>query len=160
MQRVGFLVILSLMFFFAACERHNVSNVTVDSNFSIDTQIENVDDLIDRYKNYWAYFSAKEFEKSFKYELPYLNYIKPLSWYKEFHSANVKKFSVKLLDMQIEEGDSHIVYIRTRFHTKSDETVASDKWVLVDGEWYHFYSQTVLPQVPKPRLHQILNQAQ
>lgn len=150
------LLVFTMSLFFSSCDNKKSEFVIIDNNVTIQKGIQEVDQFLDRYVHYWDFFVKKELSKSYPYELPYLNYLRSLEWYEEFHASNKSKYVVELLSVSIEEGDPNILLARTRFHMKSNITESTDRWVFVDGVWYHYYSQSILPPRPKPLLNQVL----
>lgn len=136
---------------FFGCES-KYTNVSLDQNISIDENVTLVSNLEERYLQYWEAFSKGEYEKSYAYELPYLNYLKSLQWYKEFHRTRRTDYKVKLLSIDIADNDSNIAYLKSEFISPRNTITLLDKWIKVENSWYHYYKQTILPEPPKPIL--------
>lgn len=129
--------------FVLGCSQNYNKYVNVDSNITIDS------DLKKRYLEYWLYKSEHNFEEAYKYELPYLNFVKNLEWYKEFNAESKKHFATNLLKIDINKKDTDIVYIRSNFKAKYLDSNVTEKWIKVNGTWFHYYSQSLLPELPQ-----------
>jgi len=98
---------------------------------------------------FWELFSNKEFDKSYELELPHLRFQKSLAWYQEFNESYRKGYKVTL--MSIETLDEHRAIVKN-FHeyTEGNRLIMEDRWVFVDGKWYHFFEFSKLPSTDKP----------
>ncbi len=143
------LFLLVLLLFFLGCEE-KYTNVAIDQNISIDKNITNVENLKLRYQEYWEVFSKGEYDKSYAYELPYLNYIKSLQWYKDFNRIRKNDYKVSMLNIKSYPYDAKVALVRTRFQSPHKTFELSDRWVQVGDTWYHYYKQSLLPKPPRP----------
>lgn len=139
-MRVLFAAVLTLLLFWG-CEK-KFTYVSVDANASITRSDEA---LADRYKEYWEAISGTRYEEGFKYELPYLNFIRDKAWYLNFHAADRKHYKVKLLYIKYSEDDPEIADVRTNIDLGHTDYDFNDRWYRINGTWYHFYHQTILP---------------
>lgn len=146
--------LLSIFFFtvsllFLGCEEKALYT-KIDKNATIESGIENFTDLKKRYFKYWDLRSAAEYTQSYAYELPYLNLLKSQEWYEEFHMYDNKNYTTTMLYAKRDKNDGDIVHIRNNFKGKYIDTNVTEKWININGIWYHSYSQSLLPPKPKP----------
>lgn len=142
--------LFTFIVFIFGCNDKYADYVTTDQNLTIEESVLESENLLERYKEYWYYFGKGDYDNSYEYELPYLNFLKSLEWYKEFHQANQKNYRVTLLSVTVEKNNANIVYMRSRFTTPTHGYELSDKWLRINNKWYHYYSQSILPPAPKP----------
>ncbi len=120
--------------------------VQVNQEFSKKAQYR---DLLTQASRYWDALSIKDFDESYEYELPYLNFKHNLEWYKKFHSNNKEKYfinikSIKSIDL------SGVVYIELEYNKNGKTFTFLDKWIDVNGRWYHKYSDSLVPDIDEP----------
>jgi len=92
--------------------------------------------LFYRFAEYWDAIRKKNFERSYKMELPYIQYVYDISYYKKaLQNIQVKKIEV----YKVEYKDP--VYIIT---IKLGNSWQKDKWIEIDGEYYHILKDPIL----------------
>ncbi len=102
--------------------------------------------LKNRVETYWKARAKKDFETSYKFELPYLNYIHSEDWYEIFFQ-NASKFSkIELKKIKSCNKSICIIGLLLRYRFNPDNFIfLYDKWIKVDGIWYHKYDDNPLP---------------
>jgi hypothetical protein len=123
--------------------------VSMDNNITVSKDIVKYEELKRRFSEYWEAASLNDFNTTYEYELPYLNFLKSLDWYIDFKQGSKKHYKVLTLDVKTEFGDSDIAIITMKVELNNFTRKIADKWVLVNGIWYHYYSQSLLPPPPK-----------
>jgi sarcosine oxidase delta subunit len=135
-----YILVISAIF---GCDAKKESVVTLSADLSID------DDLLERYGEYWTYMSKNDYDRSYEYELPYLNFLKSKEWYKEFQYGGKIDFKVKILSISEDKDDKDVVFVRANYRGKYLDSNITEKWINIKGTWYHYYSQSLLPSLPK-----------
>ena len=136
MIKVYLIVVLIL---FSGCEK-KYEHVIMDIN-STSTVVPHK--LAKRYKEYWENFSDNKFDKTYKIELPYLQFIKNISWYKNFRGTSTGNFSIE--GVAAKKIDDNIIHIRTKIISNGQEEKFYDRWIFVNNVWYHYYYPSLLP---------------
>ena len=99
-----------------------------------------------RVAEYWEKRGGKLFEETYSYELPYLQYLHTPFWYEKFFQ-NAPKFSKIEVKKVTECNEKRCVIgllLRFKFSPNST-TFLYDKWINLDGVWYHKYNDNPLP---------------
>jgi hypothetical protein len=129
---------LGIILFITGCTPE-IQNVTVDFDLNKTTQLEKK--LIQRYKTYWYYFSNNDWDKTYDFELPYQRFFFPIERYKHHFTTAKKDFNIKLIS--INRKNINISYLKSEFIKDKLKYQFDDKWVNVNGTWYHkFHSNT------------------
>lgn len=140
--------ILVVTLFISGCSPFvNYQFTTVDSSLVL--KEDKLKHLSKRHQEFWEYFSSKDFEKSYTYELPHLQFLKSLDWYQEFNAPNLKGYKITQLSIEEVEKDKAIVKYRYE-KTGHQSLIIDDRWVFVDGEWYHYFEFSKLPSLTQP----------
>jgi hypothetical protein len=126
--------------------------VSIDENISIDNNITNTEKLITTYKKYWEASSKGDLNSTYTMELPYLNFIKSLKWYRDFKADDKHGYKATALKMEADALDHDVVYIRSNFKSKVMDVNLTEKWIYISGAWYHYYRQSLLPPPPKLKI--------
>jgi hypothetical protein len=134
---IGLLLSITL---FSGCEK-KYKFVSRDTNLTLTTEKEK--ELSRRYMDYWEVYSQKNFDESYKFELPYQNFIKGKEWYDNFFSTNNKNYKVIQKSIEFKDPDSAV--IETQYIRKKNTHVFYDCWYYVNGTWYHKYKTSKLP---------------
>ena len=136
------LLIIALSF--TACEK-KYDYVSVDKNI---TKFVLPKALKNAYSEYWEALSNGDYKKAYMSELPYINFIKPYSWYKVFRAGSKIHYTIEALESKADTDDKDIIFIKTKFtHPRFKPYTINDKWINVNGTWYHSYIASVLPQI-------------
>ena len=118
------------------------SDVTYNQkNITASTKKEQL--LIKRFMEYWHYRQNGDFQKSWKYELPYQRYVTPYQKYKALISNIPGKRTVMEKVTYIEPNLAIIV--RKVYKNKSSSFLKKDKWIYAKDNWYHKFYQTIFP---------------
>ena len=129
------LYILSiLLIFFVGCA-HKIDLVKVSPNLKIKSK--KLHALVKRYEEYWDYFSKKDFDRAYLYELPHQRFIYTLQWYKKFNQPNNKGYTTILRNIKL-INDYTADILST--YVSSDKKIKfnfNDKWYFIHGKWYH-----------------------
>ncbi len=143
-----------LMIFIIGCSKENKTyQYVITPEDIIDTSnVRDKEQFVERFSDYWEATSRNDFDKAYAYELPYLNFLKSVDWYYEFKKASKRKFTVRLLRITPEQDDADILNVRINFKSKQLDTNVTEKWIYINGHWYHSYSQSILPPKP-PKVH-------
>jgi len=114
----------------------------VDINESI--KIDDYDiKLIKRFMEYWELRSTYNFEKSFLYELPYIQYTKSLEDYISEGKTRYRNFDISLINILVK--NEYTVEITRKFKYKKIELKFKSIWIKVNGTWYRKYDLIISP---------------
>ena len=147
MKYFFYILVITLML---GCSREeiNYQYVSIDEKVRQSSNFEKNRELVKRFSEYWEATSLKDFETAYNYELPYLNFLKSLDWYLEFKTVSKKNFKTTMLSLTEDKDDKDIVHVRLNIKSKKVDANVTEKWININGTWYHNYSQSILP--PKP----------
>lgn len=147
MKSKSILLFATIALLLSGCAVSNYKFASTDQNLSIES--ESLKELSKRHLEFWEFYSAKDFDSSYSYELPYLRFLKPLEWYKNFNAPNRKNYKIKQLSIkEIDEGRAVVIH---QYSDKEGNThEIEDRWVLVGGRWYHYFEFSKLPDIHKP----------
>jgi len=95
-----------------------------------------------RFQGYWD-ARATNLKEAYQYELPYQRYINDFSLYKKLVVKTKKGTKAQIV--KIEYPHLNIAIIQRRMIFGKKQSLRKDKWIYVDGQWYHRYYQSVLP---------------
>lgn len=128
--------------FFSACSFHTLpkyKNVSIlnDHNISSDQK------LLKRVAEYWHYRLHNDYQHSYTYELPYQRYLIPLKAYKSLIDGYGKNAKIEIISVKF--PNPYTAIVQRRIKTSTTILFSKDKWVNVDGEWYHKFFQNILP---------------
>jgi len=123
-------VMLLLISVFAFSFEINFHNVSIDNS------------LKTKFTKYWTYRANREFSKTYKYELPYLQYIHSKEWYEDFFmlAPRIKKIDIKNIKCK-----NNICFIGMILKIGKNKTYFRDKWIKVDKIYYHRFNDNPLP---------------
>ena len=141
MSKVLLFIILLLLL--DGCEKKHVYS-SVDANLSIrDNRFK---ELEDRHLDYWEAMSLADYDESYRFELPYLNFLKTNEWYREFRSGSREKYKIVIKGIESDSEDDNIAFVKTHIILKHTDYTFKDRWLYVNGTWYHSYSPSLLPK--------------
>ncbi len=115
--------------------------------FKVEKDVKLDNALKKRVELYWKYRGEKDFEHSYKYELPYERYLHSQMDYEIFFQHASKFSKIKLL--KIIKCSNNICILGIMLYPKfapNDSTYINDKWIKVSGIWYHKYIDSLLPR--------------
>lgn len=100
--------------------------------------------LRERVMAYWDHKVKQEFDKSYEYEDPlFKKKISPVNYMKGFNIGKVEWSGTKIGGLKI-ENESAIVDMKIKLKiiagvsgNVEHDTLVTEKWVKVDGVWYH-----------------------
>ncbi|SMC10165.1 hypothetical protein [Nitratiruptor tergarcus] len=99
--------------------------------------------LVSAFANYWQARIKGDYKTSFSYELPYQQYIKDFNKYKELIGGIYKGTTITLKNIKYSHPNiaivTRVVKIGKNLYPRKD------KWIYIDGKWYHKFYQTILP---------------
>jgi len=149
------LTILPLtVMFFAGCDRQvsepQYQYAYIDNNLSIENDIKELKLLKNNFRNYWEASSQGDLNSSYALELPYLNFLKSLEWYVDFKNDDKRHYKATMLRISSENNDDEVALVRANYKSDVMDINLTEKWIYVNGQWYHYYSQSLLPPPPKP----------
>ena len=136
------LLLSLLLIVMSGCEK-KYTYVTTEEGFKATTDKERA--LVESFKEYWEYFSAKEFEKAYPYEVAYERFLHDLTWYKKFNSANYKGYKLTIIALEKVEDD--IYDVKSNYSYEGDGYTFLDRWYYVDGKWQHTMKTSLLPNI-------------
>lgn len=142
----GAALLLLALILFSGCEK-KYEYVSRDANVSLESKEARA--LVKRYEDYWEAKSKGEYDKSYRFELPYLNFLKHVRWYEQFHAADRKFYHVTLLYIEWDDKHPGKAKVRTKIDLKNNTYSFFDVWYSVNNRWYHTYSQSILPTLPE-----------
>jgi len=132
------LLFLSI-FFLAGCS-HKV--IFTDVHTSLHPQSNKEKGLVQRFEEYWHARVNGQYNKSYIYELPYQQFIIDFDRYKKTLGL-YKNSKVSLVKVQYPQ--KNVAIITRKMEGKNGSWIKKDKWIYVDGNWYHKYYQTLFP---------------
>ncbi len=103
--------------------------------------------LKQRFENYWAKRGEGIFDSVYDQELPYLRYLHSRSWYKNFF-ANAPKFK-KVVIKRIHSCTKNVCILGILLFKDSSPIYLYDKWIKINGKWYHRFNDSPLPVLPQ-----------
>ncbi len=136
------LILFFWVSFFAGCS-HKSTLVKINPHFQGTS--EKVLQLVQRYQEYWDYFSKKEFDKAYLYELPYQRFLHSLQWYKTFNQSNDQNYTTILYSVKLSNNDSANIKSKYISSDKKTSFEFEDKWYFINGKWYHVMKTSRLP---------------
>ncbi|GEM_PF-1221468 len=143
-----------LILFVLGCEKKNPEKeyqyAFIDVNLTVENDIKELEVLKNNFRNYWEASSIGDLNASYALELPYLNFLKSLEWYRDFKADDKRHYTATMLRISSENNDSEVAFVRANYTSDVMDINLTDKWIYVNGEWYHYYSQSLLPPPPKP----------
>jgi hypothetical protein len=109
--------------------------------------VKNISDeeaLRDRVRAYWDYKVKEEFDKSYEYEYPlFRNQVNMTNYIRSFHTGKAGWSGARIEEVHM-EGDTATVDMKIMIKilvssskNLEHEALLKEKWVKVDGIWYH-----------------------
>ena len=95
---------------------------------------DNEKQLVKRVLKYWDLMSKKEFDKTYPMELPYQQYLYPLSKYKLINSGNNAGYYMTIQNISIKENNATI---SLKYKLNNTKLHLTDNWVKIKDIWYH-----------------------
>lgn len=134
-----FLLIVSIIFLIG-CEKSR-KYALIDANITFSSK--SIENLSKRHLDYWEAMSKRDFNTTFSYELPYLQFIKSKKWYANFNQSNNYHYSI--IQKNIILKTPHIASIKTFYELNDNTYTFEDHWYLVNDSWYHKFKTSKLP---------------
>lgn len=135
--------LISIILLFSACSIHSLpqyKNVTINSDQNISSTPQK---LLTRVAEYWHYRLYNDYEHAYEYELPYQRYLVPLKAYRGLIDGYGKNAKIEIISIKF--PNPYTAIVQRRIKTSKAILFSKDKWVNVDGEWYHKFFQNILP---------------
>jgi hypothetical protein len=139
-MRIFIAFLVMLLVFLSGCEK-KYDYAVVDDNVTLQT--EEQEKLAETFLEYWDAFSKKDFDKSYQYEMQYMQYLHSLPWYKEFFEGNRKNYSVSFTQVSVHD-EKAMIKIKMQFEKST--VVREDIWYKVSDEWRHIFRDSILPE--------------
>ncbi len=143
-----------LILFVIGCEKKTPEKeyqyAFIDVNLTVENDIKELKVLKNNFRDYWEASSKGDLNASYALELPYLNFLKSLEWYRDFKADDKRHYTATMLRISSENNDSEVAFVRANYKSNVMDINLTEKWIYVNGEWYHYYSQSLLPPPPKP----------
>jgi len=99
--------------------------------------------LIEDFSEYWHARISGDMKKAFSYELPYQRYIDGWKVYRETVTPLRKDAFIEL--KKIEPISENVVIVYKVVRIKDRNLLQKEKWIYLDGRWYHKYHQNIMP---------------
>ena len=132
--------ILFILFFFYGCTiQHSIHFEDVSIQATQVTKRK----LVDAFSKYWHYRINGQLKQSYRYELPYQRYTTDFKEYKALIVPYGK--NTKIVLRKIETTTPNTAIITREVRTGKNVFYGKDKWILVNGRWYHKFFQNVFP---------------
>lgn len=130
-----------LLFTGCALKPLNSPYAKVDQNLTFDNSKTAL--LGEAFVEYWHYRSSRLYNKSYAFELPYYRYLHSLEEYTQYNNAANADFMITMNKIElIQDNIAKITYL----YQKNDYTqTLQDKWIFVDGRWYHKFMLSFTP---------------
>ena len=100
--------------------------------------------LIKNFVEYWHIRIKGKPKEALQYELPYQKYIDGWKGYKAKVVPLNKDTKIVLKSIEYPHPDVAIV-TRKIILNENRSWIKNDKWIYVEGKWYHKYYQNILP---------------
>lgn len=138
---------LILLLFIIGCSEIGCSEKTekteflkIHSSFNEDRNKEK--ELVKRFQEYWYARVHGKYQQSYQYELPYQQYIVNFAKYRKTLGL-YKNTKVSLIKIYYPQKD--IAIITRKMGSKKNFWIKKDKWIYLNGKWYHKYYQAIFP---------------
>ncbi len=132
MKKIALALIASISFAFGV----EFDTTKVSINKSIEKQ----------FKTYWTNRGEKKHAKNYGLELPYLQFLHDKKWYENFFANASIIEKVEVVKVVKESKDEIILGINLYLENRKDPVWFNDKWLNVEGKWYHKYDDSLLPR--------------
>jgi hypothetical protein len=101
--------------------------------------------LAKAFMEYWRARVRGDYKTSYRYELPYQRYILDYDSYRKkigniYPKAKVILVKIDYLSPNVAIISRDVKFKKKIYHKK-------DKWIYVDGKWYHKFYQNILPSL-------------
>ncbi len=150
----SFVIVVLCTLFIMGCDKKELVTqyqyAFIDGNVTIENDIKDLKLLKNNFRDYWEASSKGDLNSSYSLELPYLNFLKSLAWYRDFKQDDKRHYKATMLHIKAEDDDNEVAFVRTNYKSDVMDINLTEKWIYVNGQWYHFYSQSLLPPPPKP----------
>lgn len=135
---------LFLTIFFSAC------SVKLPTYKEVKVENVNFDSAKDKklakaFLEYWKARVRGEYTTSYKYELPYQRYIFDYKTYRKQIGSIYPGATVVLTKIEYKAPNVAVVSREVKLGKKVYKK--KDKWIYVDGEWYHKFYQNIMPSL-------------
>ena len=132
---------LLVVLFFVGCETKIPTYEDVKVQISIDKEKDRK--LAKRFVEYWHARITGDMKKSFEYELPYQRYV---DGYKGYTSkVSPLNNNTRMVLQKIDYEHPNVAVLERRVFLNDRNWTKYDKWIFVEGKWYHKYYQNILP---------------
>lgn len=135
MKNTAFVILGIVVLMFSGCENSHF-HLSHQSNQEKQKLLEK------RFQDYWN-ARATDLKEAYQYELPYQRYLNDFSSYKKLVVKIKKGTKAKIL--KVEYPHPNVAVIDRQMNFGKKHVLRKDKWIYVDGQWYHRYYQSVLP---------------
>ena len=139
-MRILIAAVVMVLFFSGCNHQPSFSNIILPTYDNISNKERR---LFKRFSEYWHYRLIKDFDRTYSYELPYQRYLIDKSTYKGLLDGYGEDTKVQLLKITFLSPD--VAIIQRKIITKANTLTGKDKWIYVNGEWYHKFFQNILP---------------
>jgi len=155
MRSSRYILYFATLFLFLGCSARNellqskhiqIKNVYVEKHISQNEILHQK--LIQRFKEYWHYRQNGDYKKSYEYELPYQRYLIPFIKYKSLAAGSYVGDKTILKGIQLDKKSGAAI-LQRRVYFGNFYKDKKDKWIFVNGQWYHKFYQSILPPKTK-----------
>ncbi len=141
------IVIISLYLFTNSNKLPNYPESILDKNLTLKDTKEIA--LASRFLEYWHYKATANYDKSYDMELPLYRYLNTKDNYKSHNNFVLKNFKSTLLSIQKLNNDDDISLITLKYSHNNKVITKKEKWLYINGTWYHKYLVPVFPGDPE-----------
>lgn len=120
------------------------SDAFVDKNVTLKDNTEKA--LAERFMLYQHLRSAHQFEKTYEMELPYYRYLIDYRFYEKESKTTNHDFNSTLTSIRYRPGIKEIAKIDFLYQKNKFKSIEHQRWILVNGAWYHSYSFSPFPE--------------
>lgn len=131
---------LILLLFIVGCS-NKTEFLKIHSSFS-NKDSNKEKELVKRFQKYWYARVHGKYQQSYRYELPYQQYIVNFAKYRKTLGL-YKNTKASLIKIYYPQKD--VAIITRKMGSKKNFWIKKDKWIYVNGKWYHKYYQTIFP---------------
>jgi len=147
MRRVLFhtpIIFLLILLSVSCSKKEREYNIYEDINITVTPSSKKERLLLREFSEYWHARINGDYNRSYLYELPSQTFIIPYEKYKDMLGI-YRSNRVRLTEIYYPHEDIAIV---TREMVGKRKTLKRlDKWIYIDGKWYHKFYQTIFPPI-------------
>ncbi len=136
-------ILLCLMMISCSDKQASSQYVSIDENLTLQSKKDRA--LANRFIEYWDARSTHQFDKSYKYELPYDRYLKDIKQYRAELAVTLENYHVKMDKIEYLDADKRVALVYRTYTREKVLLKIKSKWIFVNGTWYRKYDFSLFP---------------